>query len=152
MGGAIPKGVLLNGPPGCGKTQLARAVSGETDLPFYSFNASDFVQPLYGEGEKIIKRLFDRARRNKKGAIIFIDEIDSLSSRNDFMTQGNSLINQLLTEMDGFGGEDNILVIAATNRADSLDKALVRSGRFDLKINISLPYFHSRVKLIQYFL
>ena len=114
-GANIPKGVLLNGPPGCGKTQLARAVAGETNLPFYSFNASDFVQPLYGEGEKIIKRLFEVARRNKKGAVIFIDEIDSLSSRNDFMTSGNSLINQLLTEMDGFGGDDNILIIAATN-------------------------------------
>jgi cell division protease FtsH len=75
-----------------------------------------------------------------------------LASRNDFMTSGNSLINQLLTEMDGFGGDDNILIIAATNRADSLDKALTRSGRFDLKINISLPYFHSRVKLLDYFL
>lgn len=128
FGGNIPKGVLLNGPPGCGKTQLARAVAGETNLPFYQFNASDFVQPLYGEGEKILKNLFSQARRSKKGAIIFIDEIDSLAQRSDFMTSGNSLINQLLTEMDGFQGEDNILIIAATNRAESLDKALTRSG------------------------
>lgn len=150
-GAIIPKGVLLIGPPGCGKTQLARAIAGETDLDFYSISASEFVQPYVGQGPRVIKDLFKKARK-KKGAIIFIDEIDSLQSRNQFVTSANSNLNQLLTEMDGFKSSDNILVVAATNREDALDKALTRAGRFDLKIAIRLPNNDNRLKILDYYL
>lgn len=149
-GAIIPKGVLLIGPPGCGKTLLAKAVAGETNLTFYHASASDFVQPIVGEGSEIIKNLFAKAR-NDKGAIIFIDEIDSLVKRNEYFGSVNSNVNQLLTEMDGFRESENVLVIAATNREKSLDKALVRSGRFDLKIRIRLPVKENRRKLLEYF-
>ena len=151
-GATIPKGVLLIGPPGCGKTQLARAVAGEANLPFYSVTASEFVQPFVGEGPRTIKKLFDKAKTHKKGAIIFIDEIDSLMSRNELITVSNSNLNQLLTEMDGFESSDNILIIAATNHEKALDNALTRTGRFDLKIHIRLPNFENRKKILDYYL
>ncbi len=151
-GAIIPKGVLLIGPPGCGKTQLARAVAGETNLAFYQVTASDFVQPLVGEGSRLIRDLFKQARSHKKGCIIFIDEIDSFSNRSKSFTMLNSNLNQLLTEMDGFKSSENILIIAATNREQALDKALTRSGRFDLKIRIKLPTLDNRNKLLDYFI
>jgi len=140
----IPKGALLVGPPGTGKTLLAKAVAGEADVPFFSLSGSDFVEMFVGVGASRVRDLFKQAAQ-KAPSIIFIDEIDAIgrSRGKSNITGGNdereNTLNQLLTEMDGFGTDTNVIVIAATNRADVLDKALVRAGRFDRQIYVDLP-------------
>ena len=135
LGGKIPKGILLVGPPGVGKTLLARAVAGEANVPFHSVSASEFVEMFVGVGASRVRQLFNDAKRQIP-CIIFIDEIDSLGSRNSQLISGatqehEQTLNQILTEMDGFEKNPGIIVIGATNRADKLDKALLRPGRFD---------------------
>jgi len=152
VGATIPKGVLLSGPPGCGKTQMARAISSEANLGFYAVNASQLLNALVGVSPKIIMKLFEKARSHPKGAIIFIDEIDTLEARSAMGGYTNSILNALLTCMDGFSPSDNVIVIGATNRPKVLDPALTRSGRFDLKIDISLPFYDNRLKIINYYL
>lgn len=149
LGGKIPKGVLLVGPPGTGKTLLAKAVAGEAKVPFFSLSGSDFVEMFVGVGASRVRDLFAQAKA-KSPAIIFIDEIDAIGrarGRGNF-TGGNdereNTLNQLLTEMDGFGTDTNVIVMAATNRADILDKALMRAGRFDRSIYVDLPELHER--------
>ncbi|MBQ0151440.1 MAG: ATP-dependent zinc metalloprotease FtsH [Chryseobacterium sp.] len=149
LGGKIPKGVLLVGPPGTGKTLLAKAVAGEAKVPFFSLSGSDFVEMFVGVGASRVRDLFAQARA-KSPAIIFIDEIDAIGrarGKNNF-SGGNdereNTLNQLLTEMDGFGTDVNVIVMAATNRADVLDKALKRAGRFDRSIYVDLPELHER--------
>ncbi|MEN8124122.1 MAG: ATP-dependent zinc metalloprotease FtsH [Bacteroidota bacterium] len=144
LGGKIPKGALLVGPPGTGKTLLAKAVAGEADVPFFSLSGSDFVEMFVGVGASRVRDLFKQAAQ-KAPSIIFIDEIDAIgrSRGKSNITGGNdereNTLNQLLTEMDGFGTDTNVIVIAATNRADVLDKALIRAGRFDRQIYVDLP-------------
>lgn len=149
LGGKIPKGVLLVGPPGTGKTLLAKAVAGEAKVPFFSLSGSDFVEMFVGVGASRVRDLFAQAKA-KSPAIIFIDEIDAIGrarGKGNF-TGGNdereNTLNQLLTEMDGFGTDTNVIVMAATNRADILDKALMRAGRFDRSIYVDLPELHER--------
>lgn len=149
LGGKIPKGVLLVGPPGTGKTLLAKAVAGEAKVPFFSLSGSDFVEMFVGVGASRVRDLFAQAKA-KSPAIIFIDEIDAIGrarGKNNF-SGGNdereNTLNQLLTEMDGFGTDTNVIVMAATNRADILDKALMRAGRFDRSIFVDLPELHER--------
>ena len=149
LGGKIPKGVLLVGPPGTGKTLLAKAVAGEAKVPFFSLSGSDFVEMFVGVGASRVRDLFAQAKA-KSPAIIFIDEIDAIGrarSKSNF-NAGNdereNTLNQLLTEMDGFGTDTNVIVMAATNRADILDKALLRAGRFDREIYVDLPELHER--------
>lgn len=149
LGGKIPKGVLLVGPPGTGKTLLAKAVAGEAKVPFFSLSGSDFVEMFVGVGASRVRDLFAQAKA-KSPAIIFIDEIDAIGrarGKNNF-SGGNdereNTLNQLLTEMDGFGTDVNVIVMAATNRADILDKALMRAGRFDRSIYVDLPELHER--------
>ncbi|MCX8533556.1 ATP-dependent zinc metalloprotease FtsH [Chryseobacterium luquanense] len=149
LGGKIPKGVLLVGPPGTGKTLLAKAVAGEAKVPFFSLSGSDFVEMFVGVGASRVRDLFAQARA-KSPAIIFIDEIDAIGrarGKNNF-SGGNdereNTLNQLLTEMDGFGTDVNVIVMAATNRADILDKALMRAGRFDRSVYVDLPELHER--------
>lgn len=152
LGGKIPKGVLLVGPPGTGKTLLAKAVAGEAKVPFFSLSGSDFVEMFVGVGASRVRDLFAQAKA-KSPAIIFIDEIDAIGrargSKN--FTGGNdereNTLNQLLTEMDGFGTDTNVIVMAATNRADILDKALMRAGRFDRSIYVDLPELHERKQI-----
>jgi len=149
LGGKIPKGVLLVGPPGTGKTLLAKAVAGEAKVPFFSLSGSDFVEMFVGVGASRVRDLFQTAK-SKSPAIIFIDEIDAIGrSRGKNQVTGanderENTLNQLLTEMDGFGTNHHVIVIAATNRADVLDKALVRAGRFDRQIYIDLPELNER--------
>ncbi len=149
LGGKIPKGVLLVGPPGTGKTLLAKAVAGEAKVPFFSLSGSDFVEMFVGVGASRVRDLFAQAKA-KSPAIIFIDEIDAIGRARGKgnMTGGNdereNTLNQLLTEMDGFGTDTNVIVMAATNRADILDKALMRAGRFDRSIYVDLPELHER--------
>lgn len=143
MGARIPKGVLLEGPPGTGKTLLAKAVAGEADVPFFSISGSDFVEMFVGVGASRVRSLFEDAKKTER-AIIFIDEIDAVGRRRGTgMGGGNDereqTLNQLLIEMDGFDGNENIIVIAATNRSDILDPALLRPGRFDRKVLVGLP-------------
>lgn len=152
LGGKIPKGVLLVGPPGTGKTLLAKAVAGEAKVPFFSLSGSDFVEMFVGVGASRVRDLFAQAKA-KSPAIIFIDEIDAIGrarGRGNF-TGGNdereNTLNQLLTEMDGFGTDTNVIVMAATNRADILDKALMRAGRFDRSIFVDLPELHERKQI-----
>lgn len=152
LGGKIPKGVLLVGPPGTGKTLLAKAVAGEAKVPFFSLSGSDFVEMFVGVGASRVRDLFAQAKA-KSPAIIFIDEIDAIGrarGRGNF-TGGNdereNTLNQLLTEMDGFGTDTNVIVMAATNRADILDKALMRAGRFDRSIHVDLPELHERKQI-----
>ncbi|MBQ9864120.1 MAG: ATP-dependent zinc metalloprotease FtsH [Bacteroidales bacterium] len=149
LGGKIPKGVLLVGPPGTGKTLLAKAVAGEANVPFFSMSGSDFVEMFVGVGASRVRDLFDEAKK-KAPCIIFIDEIDAvgrarghagLSNAND---ERENTLNQLLTEMDGFSSGTNVIVLAATNRADVLDKALLRAGRFDRQIYVELPDLEER--------
>ncbi|HEY4539279.1 MAG TPA: ATP-dependent zinc metalloprotease FtsH [Faecalibacter sp.] len=149
LGGKIPKGALLVGPPGTGKTLLAKAVAGEAKVPFFSLSGSDFVEMFVGVGASRVRDLFKNAKE-KSPSIIFIDEIDAIgrargksnfSGSND---ERENTLNQLLTEMDGFGTESNVIVIAATNRADILDKALIRPGRFDRMIHVDLPEVNER--------
>ena len=149
LGGKIPKGVLLVGPPGTGKTLLAKAVAGEAKVPFFSLSGSDFVEMFVGVGASRVRDLFKTAQ-SKSPSIIFIDEIDAIgrSRGKNQMTGANdereNTLNQLLTEMDGFGTSHHVIVIAATNRADVLDKALVRAGRFDRQVYVDLPELSER--------
>ncbi|MFN3271070.1 MAG: ATP-dependent zinc metalloprotease FtsH [Cloacibacterium caeni] len=149
LGGKIPKGVLLVGPPGTGKTLLAKAVAGEAKVPFFSLSGSDFVEMFVGVGASRVRDLFAQAKA-KSPAIIFIDEIDAIGRARGRggLPGGNdereNTLNQLLTEMDGFGTDTNVIVMAATNRADILDKALMRAGRFDRSIYVDLPEMHER--------
>ena len=149
LGGKIPKGVLLVGPPGTGKTLLAKAVAGEAGVPFFSMSGSDFVEMFVGVGASRVRGLFDEAKK-KSPCIVFIDEIDAVGrarGRNG-LTGGNdereNTLNQLLTEMDGFGSNSGVIILAATNRADILDKALMRAGRFDRQIYVELPDIEER--------
>ncbi|MDP5092041.1 MAG: ATP-dependent zinc metalloprotease FtsH [Polaribacter sp.] len=149
LGGKIPKGALLVGPPGTGKTLLAKAVAGEAGVPFFSLSGSDFVEMFVGVGASRVRDLFKQAAQ-KSPSIIFIDEIDAIGRARgkNSMTGGNdereNTLNQLLTEMDGFGTDVNVIVLAATNRADVLDKALMRAGRFDRQIYVDLPDIRER--------
>ncbi|MGB1043248.1 MAG: ATP-dependent zinc metalloprotease FtsH [Tenacibaculum sp.] len=154
LGGKIPKGALLVGPPGTGKTLLAKAVAGEAGVPFFSLSGSDFVEMFVGVGASRVRDLFKQAQQ-KSPSIIFIDEIDAIGRARgkNSMTGGNdereNTLNQLLTEMDGFGTDTNVIVLAATNRADVLDKALMRAGRFDRQIYVDLPDLHERREIFE---
>ncbi|MEO7976489.1 ATP-dependent zinc metalloprotease FtsH [Flavobacterium sp.] len=154
LGGKIPKGALLVGPPGTGKTLLAKAVAGEAQVPFFSLSGSDFVEMFVGVGASRVRDLFKQAKE-KSPAIIFIDEIDAVGRARgkSNMSGGNdereNTLNQLLTEMDGFGTNSNVIVLAATNRADVLDKALMRAGRFDRQIFVDLPDIRERAEIFQ---
>ena len=154
LGGKIPKGALLVGPPGTGKTLLAKAVAGEADVPFFSISGSDFVEMFVGVGASRVRDLFAQAKE-KAPCIVFIDEIDAVGrargknvgfSSND---ERENTLNQLLTEMDGFGSNSGVIVLAATNRADILDKALMRAGRFDRQIHVTLPDLNERKEIFQ---
>lgn len=154
LGGKIPKGALLVGPPGTGKTLLAKAVAGEAKVPFFSLSGSDFVEMFVGVGASRVRDLFKQAK-DKSPSIIFIDEIDAIgrargkanfSGSND---ERENTLNQLLTEMDGFGTNTNVIVLAATNRADVLDKALMRAGRFDRQIFVDLPDIRERKEIFE---
>src|SRR5690554_1769313 len=154
IGGKIPKGALLVGPPGTGKTLLAKAVAGEAQVPFFSLSGSDFVEMFVGVGASRVRDLFKQAKE-KSPAIIFIDEIDAIgrargksnfSGSND---ERENTLNQLLTEMDGFGTNTNVIVLAATNRAEILDKALMRAGRFDRQIYVDLPDVRERKQIFE---
>ncbi|MFV0470813.1 MAG: ATP-dependent zinc metalloprotease FtsH [Paludibacteraceae bacterium] len=152
LGGKIPKGALLVGPPGTGKTLLAKAVAGEADVPFFTMSGSDFVEMFVGVGASRVRDLFRQAKE-KSPCIIFIDEIDAVGrargknpnfGSND---ERENTLNQLLTEMDGFGTNSGVIILAATNRADILDKALLRAGRFDRQIHVDLPDVHERKEI-----
>lgn len=149
LGGKIPKGALLVGPPGTGKTLLAKAVAGEADVPFFSLSGSDFVEMFVGVGASRVRDLFRQAKE-KAPCIIFIDEIDAIGrarGKNPAMggnDERESTLNQLLTEMDGFGTNSGVIILAATNRVDILDKALLRAGRFDRQIHVDLPDLNER--------
>ena len=152
LGGKIPKGALLVGPPGTGKTLLAKAVAGEADVPFFSMSGSDFVEMFVGVGASRVRDLFRQAKE-KAPCIIFIDEIDAVGrARSRGVQMGanderESTLNQLLTEMDGFGTNSGVIIMAATNRADILDKALLRAGRFDRQIHVELPDVNERKEI-----
>ena len=154
LGGKIPKGVLLVGPPGTGKTLLAKSVAGEANVPFFSISGSDFVEMFVGVGASRVRDLFSQAKA-KSPCIIFIDEIDAIGRARgkNIMSGGNdereSTLNQLLTEMDGFGTNSGVIVLAATNRADILDKALMRAGRFDRQIYVELPDLNGRREIFE---
>jgi cell division protease FtsH len=154
LGGKIPKGALLVGPPGTGKTLLAKAVAGEADVPFFSMSGSDFVEMFVGVGASRVRDLFRQAQE-KAPCIVFIDEIDAVGrARSKSVAMGGNderenTLNQLLTEMDGFGTNSGVIVLAATNRADVLDKALLRAGRFDRQIYVDLPDVHERKAIFQ---
>jgi len=154
LGGKIPKGALLVGPPGTGKTLLAKAVAGEAKVPFFSLSGSDFVEMFVGVGASRVRDLFKQAKE-KSPAIIFIDEIDAIGrarGKNNFTGSNDereNTLNQLLTEMDGFGTNTNVIVMAATNRADILDKALMRAGRFDRQIYVDLPDIRERKEIFE---
>jgi cell division protease FtsH len=154
LGGKIPKGALLVGSPGTGKTLLAKAVAGEAGVPFFSLSGSDFVEMFVGVGASRVRDLFKQAQQ-KSPSIIFIDEIDAIGRARgkSNMTGGNdereNTLNQLLTEMDGFGTDTNVIVLAATNRADVLDKALMRAGRFDRQIFVDLPDLNERKEIFE---
>ena len=154
LGGKIPKGALLVGAPGTGKTLLAKAVAGEAKVPFFSLSGSDFVEMFVGVGASRVRDLFKQAK-DKSPAIIFIDEIDAIgrargrSNITGSNDERENTLNQLLTEMDGFGTDTNVIVIAATNRADVLDKALMRAGRFDRQIFVDLPDLNERKEIFQ---
>lgn len=154
LGGKIPKGALLVGPPGTGKTLLAKAVAGEADVPFFSMSGSDFVEMFVGVGASRVRDLFRQAKE-KAPCIVFIDEIDAVGrARSNNMRMGGndereSTLNQLLTEMDGFGTNSGVIILAATNRADILDKALLRAGRFDRQIHVELPDVHERKEIFE---
>ena len=153
LGARIPKGVLLVGPPGTGKTLLARAVAGEADVPFFSISGSDFVEMYVGVGASRVRDLFDQAKKSSP-AIIFIDEIDAVGRhRGAGMGGGHDereqTLNQLLVEMDGFGNNEGIIIIAATNRPDILDPALLRPGRFDRQVTVGRPDFKGREEILR---
>lgn len=152
LGGKIPKGALLVGPPGTGKTLLAKAVAGEANVPFFSMSGSDFVEMFVGVGASRVRDLFRQAKE-KAPCIVFIDEIDAVGrarGKNPNMganDERENTLNQLLTEMDGFGTNSGVIILAATNRADILDKALMRAGRFDRQINVDLPELKDRMEI-----
>ncbi len=152
LGGKIPKGALLVGPPGTGKTLLAKAVAGEADVPFFSLSGSDFVEMFVGVGASRVRDLFRQAKE-KAPCIVFIDEIDAVGrarGKNPNMGSNDereNTLNQLLTEMDGFGSNSGVIILAATNRADILDKALLRAGRFDRQIHVDLPELNDRKEI-----
>lgn len=152
LGAKIPKGALLVGPPGTGKTLLAKAVAGEADVPFFSLSGSDFVEMFVGVGASRVRDLFRQAKE-KAPCIVFIDEIDAVGrarGRNPSMganDERENTLNQLLTEMDGFGSNSGVIILAATNRVDILDKALLRAGRFDRQINVDLPELNDRKEI-----
>lgn len=154
LGGKIPKGALLVGPPGTGKTLLAKAVAGEAHVPFFSMSGSDFVEMFVGVGASRVRDLFAKAKE-KAPCIIFIDEIDAVGrARGGKAAFGGNderenTLNQLLTEMDGFGTNSGVIILAATNRADVLDKALLRAGRFDRQIHVDLPDLHERAAIFR---
>ncbi len=152
MGAKIPKGVLLYGKPGTGKTLIAKAIAGEADVPFISMSGSEFVEMFAGLGASRVRKLFDRARRLEP-CIVFIDEIDAIGSRrtngNGADTENNQTLNQLLVEMDGFSSEQTIIVLAATNRPEMLDKALLRPGRFDRQIVVPAPDLKGREEILK---
>ena len=152
LGGKIPKGALLVGPPGTGKTLLAKAVAGEANVPFFSLSGSDFVEMFVGVGASRVRDLFRQAKE-KAPCIVFIDEIDAVGRAREKNANMNSnderenTLNQLLTEMDGFGSNSGVIILAATNRADILDKALLRAGRFDRQIHVELPDLNERKEI-----
>ena len=152
LGGKIPKGALLVGPPGTGKTLLAKAVAGEANVPFFSLSGSDFVEMFVGVGASRVRDLFRQAK-GKSPCIVFIDEIDAVGRARGKNANMNSnderenTLNQLLTEMDGFGSNSGVIILAATNRADILDKALLRAGRFDRQIHVELPDLNERKEI-----
>lgn len=154
LGGKIPKGALLVGPPGTGKTLLAKAVAGEADVPFFSISGSDFVEMFVGVGASRVRDLFRQAKE-KAPCIVFIDEIDAVGrarSKNGGFSSNDereNTLNQLLTEMDGFGSNSGVIILAATNRADILDKALMRAGRFDRQIHVDLPELKERLEIFK---
>ena len=154
LGGKIPKGALLVGPPGTGKTLLAKAVAGEADVPFFSMSGSEFVEMFVGVGASRVRDLFRQAKE-KAPCIVFIDEIDAVGrarSKNAGFTSNDereNTLNQLLTEMDGFGSNSGVIILAATNRADILDKALMRAGRFDRQIHVDLPELKERLDIFK---
>ena len=153
LGAKIPKGVLLYGPPGTGKTLLARAVAGEAGVPFFSISGSDFVEMFVGVGASRVRDLFDQAKKNAP-CIVFIDEIDAVGRQRGAGLGGGhdereQTLNQLLVEMDGFGVNEGIIMIAATNRPDILDHALLRPGRFDRQIVVDRPDMHGREAILQ---
>ncbi|MCC7012292.1 MAG: ATP-dependent zinc metalloprotease FtsH [Planctomycetes bacterium] len=153
IGGRIPRGVLLVGPPGCGKTLLAKAIAGEAEVPFFSISGSDFVEMFVGVGASRVRDLFKQARENSP-CIIFLDEIDAVGRRRGSGMGGGhdereQTLNAILVEMDGFGTDEGIIVIAATNRPDVLDPALLRPGRFDREVTIDLPDFEGREEILR---
>ena len=152
IGARLPKGALLVGPPGTGKTLLAKAVAGEANVPFFSIAGSEFVEMFVGRGAAKVRDLFKQANE-KAPCIVFIDEIDTIGKKRDGQAMGNDereqTLNQLLTEMDGFDGSKGVVVLAATNRPDSLDPALLRPGRFDRRIPVELPDLQGRIEILK---
>lgn len=153
LGARIPKGALLSGPPGTGKTLLAKACAGEAGVPFLFMSGSDFVEMFVGVGSSRVRDLFKQAKQ-KAPSIIFIDEIDAVGKKRSTSGKGgnderDNTLNQLLVEMDGFGTESNVIVLAATNRKDMLDPALTRPGRFDRSIEVTLPDIDGRKEIFK---
>ena len=154
LGARIPRGVLLSGPPGTGKTLLARAVAGEAGVPFFSISASEFIEAIVGVGASRVRDLFDQAKKVAP-SIIFIDELDAIGrARGGAFSAGGvdereQTLNQILTEMDGFQGNEGVVVLAATNRPEVLDPALLRPGRFDRRVSVSPPDLNGRLQILQ---
>ena len=152
IGASMPKGILLVGPPGTGKTMLAKAVAGEANVPFFSMSGSEFVEMFVGMGASKVRDLFKQAKE-KAPCIVFIDEIDAIGKKRDGQIGGNDereqTLNQLLTEMDGFEGNSGVMILAATNRPDALDPALTRPGRFDRRVPVELPDLKGREEILK---